>query len=140
LGAVRLFLSWTNRRGWAAKRGYCEINFHSRDLRIAYYIKKVIGGNIYKYKKVNGCRYYCTNKQDLTFISNLILNKLRLVDKITQFNTRLAARVNSEFSKISTRAISMHNFWFAGFVQGDGSFQIKIRKKQKSKGTKLKSF
>jgi hypothetical protein len=115
--------------GHISKRGYLEICFHSRDLRIACYIKKILGGNIYKYKKVNACRYYCTSKQNLLFLSQLILNKLCLPSKVIQFNTRLRPRASLSAISMPMK-VNDRTFWFAGFVQGDGSFQIKLRKQQ----------
>lgn len=113
----------------AIKNGDLTINGHSRDLSIAHYIKKLIGsGGIYKYKKIKGCRYSCTNKQSLLLLANLLLNKLRLPRKINQFNQRLAPRVGSELCQTNQSPVNMDNHWFAGFVQGDGSFQIRIRK------------
>ena len=64
-------------------------------------------------------------------LSQLILNKHRLPRKINQFNERLAPRVGSELCKTNESPVSIDNHWFAGFVQGDGSFQIRIRKLQK---------
>lgn len=113
----------------AKKNGDLIINGHSRDLSITYYIKKVVGyGGIYKYKKIKGCRYSCTNKQSLKILSNALLNKLRLPRKINKFNERLAPRVGSELCKTNQGPVSITNHWFAGFVQGDGSFQIRIKK------------
>nr|YP_010216405.1 hypothetical protein LK039_mgp35 [Ulva intestinalis]UBR43426.1 hypothetical protein [Ulva intestinalis] len=106
------------------------INTHSRDLCVAYYIKTVVGGSIYKYKKVNACRYTCTKKHGLTNLSKLILNKLRLSQKVNQFNSRLSPGLNLKVCIPSVTDIQ-RNHWFAGFVQGDGSFQIKIRKPRK---------
>nr|ATP01460.1 hypothetical protein [Ulva flexuosa] len=106
------------------------INTHSRDLCVAYYIKQAVSGNIYKYKKVNACRYTCTKNRGLAGLSKLILNKLRLPQKINQFNSRLASRLNLKLCTPSVTGIEQ-NHWLAGFVQGDGSFQIKIRMPRK---------
>jgi hypothetical protein len=97
---------------------------------VAVYIKKVIncGGNIYKFKKVQAYDYRLSNKQGLKVISKLILNKLKLPSKINQFNERLVLRVHSEICQTNQNPVSITNHWFAGFVQGDGSFTIRIRK------------
>jgi hypothetical protein len=60
-----------------------------------------------------------------------MLNKLKLPSKINQFNERLASRVSSEICETNGHPVSIKNHWFAGFVQGDGSFTIRIRKLQK---------
>ena len=107
------------------------INSHSRDKAVAYYIKKVVGGYIYKYKKVNAWRFTSTKKQGLICLSRLICNKLRLPYKIDQFNTRLAPRYpDLKLERLSIKSMQMDH-WFAGFVQGDGCFQIKVRKPRK---------
>jgi hypothetical protein len=64
-------------------------------------------------------------------LSNVLLNKLRLPRKMIQFNERLAPRVGSELCQTNQSPVSTQNNWFAGFVQGDRSFQIRIRKLQK---------
>ena len=111
--------------------GNLDINFHNRDESVAYYIKKVIeNGRIYQYKKALAYRYHSTNQSQI-LLSKLILNKLRLPRKINQFNERLAPRVGSEPCQTNESPVSIDNHWFAGFVQGDGSFQIRIRKLQK---------
>lgn len=111
--------------------GYLQISFHNRDLNVAYFIKKIIGfGYIYQYKKVNACRYNCP-KEGQIFLSNVLLDKLKLPRKIKQFNERLVPHVGSKLCQTNQNTISTKNYWFAGFVQGDGSFQIRIRKLQK---------
>jgi hypothetical protein len=95
---------------------------------VALYIQRLLGGNIYKYKKVNAYQYSITGQTNLSTVHNLILNKLRLPGKLDQFNTRLAPRIKGA---LSDYGLCFNNHWFAGFVQGDGSFQIKIRKPHK---------
>lgn len=112
--------------------GYVKKTFHSRDSSVAHYIKKVIRfGRLYRFKKVQAYDYLCTNKQGLNVISKLVLNNLKLPRKVTQFNERLAPRVGSALCQINQSPVCINNHWFAGFVQGDGSFQIRIRKLQK---------
>ena len=118
--------------GHIAVDGYSiTVNSHSRDLCILCYIKTIIGGTIYKYKKVNAYRYTATKKQGLILLSNLIFSKLRLSDKVNQFNNRLVPRIDLNFCEKPSVTNMKNNYWFAGFVQGDGSFQIMIRKRRK---------
>lgn len=115
-------------------RGHLSIEGHIRDLSVMYYIKKILAsGSIYKHKKVNACRYTCASKQSLRLCSNLLFNKLRLPGRIDQFNTRLVPRVRPEYNEhaVIPDAICLNNHWFAGFTQGDGSFQVRIRKPHK---------
>lgn len=119
--------------GHIAKKGDLQITFNSRDLCAAVYIKKVIGfGGLYEFKRVQAYDYRCTNKQGLNVISKLILSKLKLPSKINQFNERLAPRLGYfKICQTNESPVSIDNHWFAGFVQGDGSFQIRIRQLQK---------
>ena len=104
------------------------VNCHIRDISVAKYIKAVLhGGGVYRYKKVNGCYFY-SHKKGATRLAHLIADKLQLPRKIKQFNERLAPRANSELCNVHTSNIRDDNHWFAGFVQGDGSFQFRIRK------------
>lgn len=97
----------------------------------AVYIKKVTGfGRLYQFKRVQAYDYRCTNKQGLKMLSQLILNKLKLPRRVIQFNERLAPRVGSELCQTNQSPVSIDNHWFAGFFEGDGSFQIRIRKLQ----------
>ena len=115
--------------GHIAKKGDLQITFNSRDLCAAVYIKKITDfGRLYKFKRVQAYDYRCTNKQGLKMLSQLILNKLKLPRRIDQFNSRLAPRVGSELCQTNQSPVSIANHWFAGFVQGDGSFQIRIKK------------
>lgn len=117
--------------GHIDKRGYLQINFHNRDLSAACYIKKLIGfGYIYKYKKVNGCRYICSDRKGLEKIYELLVNKLRNPDRLNQFNQNLAKKLHNPTSNSADR-ISKSNYWLCGFIMGDGSFQIKIRNPHK---------
>lgn len=113
--------------GHIAKEHF-QITFNARDLSVAYYIRAILKcGRIYKFKKVKAYDYRCGKIQDRQFVSNLILNKLRLPQKIIQFNERLATFSTAGLSKPNIDAISLNTHWFAGFTQGDGSFQVRIR-------------
>jgi hypothetical protein len=110
------------------KDGRLVIDCHRRDLGVAYYITKVIGsGSIYKYKKVSACRY-CSIKQSQIRLSHLLLNKLCLPRKIVQLKERFGHGVGSKLCQTNDSPVSTQNHWFTGFVQGDGSFIIRIRK------------
>lgn len=112
--------------GHIAKHGHLQISFHMRDFSVALYIHKLIKhGYIYKHKKVKACCYICSKHAGIEEIYKLLVHKLRLPGKIDQFNTRLVARIKKNWSGYG---LCWNNHWFAGFVQGDGSFQIKIRK------------
>lgn len=117
--------------GYISKESYISITFHERELSVAYYIKKVIDdGSITKNKNSRSYRYRCCRKKTVTKIGHLILNKLRSPTRITQFNERLAPKINSQPTKPDTSPLK-GSHWLAGFIQGDGSFQIEINKRVK---------
>lgn len=99
------------------------ITFHANDISVAYYLKKVIGyGSIRKLKNIRAYNFEIYSKKGLRQVISLITNKLRLPLRIGQFNTHLVTRIGCEPTKQD------HNSLLAGFIQGDGSFQIKLLK------------
>lgn len=119
--------------GYISKEGYISITFHERELSVAYYIKKVIGyGSILKQKNSKSYRYRCCAKDKVKPITVMIRDKLRSPTRITQFNERLAPKINSQPTKPDTSSLK-ESHWLAGFIQGDGSFQIKINNRGTSK-------
>ena len=106
------------------------IVFSSPDVKLAYYIKEVIGfGNVKKVKDKNAYLYIISNKEGLFRVINLINGKLRTLNKFNQvLNNILAyptyAKENLEF-KIND-SNNLYNHWIAGFSDADASFQIKI--------------
>ena len=134
--------------GHISLQRYITINAHIRDLSVVHYLKVVLhGGGIYKYKKVQGCVYW-TNIKSLVRLAHLISNKLKLPKKIESFNKAIAPyakcglcflpplpdrsqRQGEQKQKSSDTGVSLTNHWFAGFVQGDGCFLIRIRKPRK---------
>nr|QID46665.1 LAGLIDADG endonuclease [Fusarium graminearum]UPX02048.1 LAGLIDADG endonuclease [Fusarium graminearum] len=106
------------------------IVFSSPDVKLAYYIKEVIGfGNVKKVKDKNAYLYIISNKEGLFRVINLINGKLRTLNKFNQvLNNILAyptyAKENLEF-KIND-SNNLYNHWIAGFSDADASFQIKF--------------
>ena len=60
----------------------------------------------------------------------MIRHKLRLASKIEQFNSCLIAKTGGEKTQNHLDRIC-DNHWLAGFIQGDGSFQIQINNREK---------
>lgn len=112
--------------GHIEKEGNICLFFHQRDLGVACYIKKVIGyGSILKLKKSKSYRYRCCRTDKVRWIGQMIRDKLRHEDKIKQFNLRLVPKIGGNKAKNNLN-INFENHWLAGFIQGDGSFQIQI--------------
>nr|YP_009367915.1 putative LAGLIDADG homing endonuclease [Hazenia capsulata]ARK14902.1 putative LAGLIDADG homing endonuclease [Hazenia capsulata] len=123
--------------GSIAKPGYVQIDFHTNDISVAYYIKKRIGyGKISQEKKRFSVRYRCTPTPGLVLIADLIRNKLKHSSKIDQFNSRLVPKLNCDPTTYTDCDI-LQNHWLAGFIQGDGCLSI-LQCKNRNK-TSLKS-
>nr|YP_636268.1 putative site-specific DNA endonuclease [Tupiella akineta]AAV80690.1 putative site-specific DNA endonuclease [Tupiella akineta] len=123
--------------GHISKPGYVQIDFNVNEINVAYYIKSMIGyGKVTQEEKRFSVRYRCTPIQGLSIISDLIRDKLKHLDKINQFNTRLVPKLCLETTlKLNCNPTVykdnnlLENHWLAGFIQGDGSlliFQCKV--------------
>ena len=123
----------TDADGHISKEDYVIIIFHERELSVAYYIKKIIGyGSILKLKGSKSYRYRCCRTNKVRWIGQIIRDKLRHENKVEQFNSRLVPKIGGNETK-SNLSINFEKHWLAGFVQGDGSFQIQINNRATSK-------
>jgi hypothetical protein len=124
--------------GHIAIPGYVQIDFHAKDISVAYYIKSMIGyGKVSQEKKRLSVRYRCTPTAGLLIIANLIRDKLKHLNKIHQYNERLVLKLNCGQTVYSESDI-LRNHWLAGFIQGDGSLallQCKVHTKPQLKST-----
>ena len=110
--------------------GYMRIVFNQKDVSVAYYIKKIIGyGSIKKIKGKAAYLFTCSHSKGIKIMGDLICNKLKTMSKIEQFNARLVSKVGGKLTKLNS-AVVFNNHWLAGFIQGDGSFQIKVLYRQ----------
>lgn len=64
-------------------------------------------------------------------MAELISHKLCHKDRLSQYNTRFVNKLNMPPSANSK--VSVANHWLAGFIQSDGSFQIKTLEKANRK-------
>lgn len=123
--------------GCITKRGEVRIAFHVNEIRVAYYLKAVIGyGTVYKEKHSLTVRYTCGALAGLVKIAPLIINKLKHDTKIDQFNTRLVPTLlkKGHFcpDTIDTPFNLLNNHWLAGFIQGDGSLTVLLSKRKRN--------
>ena len=123
------------------------ISFHLNDIRVAYFIKSIVGhGRVRIDKNKNVGRYVLTKKAGLVRAARLLSNKLRHPVKKIQYRERLENNpilqngqtkpVNSQlpqqtfdiaaFQDQSVDLPQLNAYWLAGFIAGDGSFQVKI--------------
>jgi hypothetical protein len=108
------------------------IVFTSFDVKLAYYIKQVIGfGKVKKVKDKNAYLYIISNKEGIIRTINLINGKLRTLNKFNQVINNILANPsyakeaqNLEF-KINDSS-DLRNPWIAGFSDADASFQVKV--------------
>jgi LAGLIDADG endonuclease len=110
------------------------IAFNSLDAPLAYYIKKRLGfGSIRKVKNKNAILLIISAKKGLEKVINLINGKIRTENKFNQIIKNILNHKNfteTVFSKTINLKLNLdkilENHWLAGFIDADGSFQIKI--------------
>lgn len=106
------------------------IVFSSPDVKLAYYLKQIIGfGNVRKIKDKNAYLYIISNKEGIIKAINLINGKLRTLNKFNQVINNILSypsyvKENLNFKMNDSNDLSNH--WIAGFSDADASFQVKI--------------
>ena len=106
------------------------IVFSSPDVKLAYYIKEVIGyGHVNKVKDKNAYLYIISKKEGIIKTINLINGKLRTFNKFNQVINNILAHQKFKEEEIEFKfndSNDLYNHWIAGFADADASFQIKI--------------
>lgn len=115
---------------------HCTIAFNILDASSAFYIKKYLKyGTITKIPSKNAIKLVISKKEGLEKIVNLVNGKLRIPFKIECIEKYLIPSYLTPFNlqkKLSLNSSSdLNNYWLAGFVDADGSFQIKILEREK---------
>ena len=119
--------------GHISKIPQLVISYNEVDVSVAYYIKNKIGyGVVRKVKGKNAWVYVLGKREGLERVGGMIRGKLRHEEKIRQYNERLKYGL----TKKGEGSILKDN-WLAGFVMGDGSFQIKILKRRDREEVRL---
>lgn len=106
-----------------------QICFSSKDLPLALILQKCLGfGSISKKKGVNAYIYSINNFSGLVYIANL-LNGLFRTPKINSFHhliDYLSPQLDSPVYKLPLDLSPLgSNSWLAGFIDADGSFQLR---------------
>lgn len=107
------------------------IAFHESDASLAYFIKERVGyGSVKKIKDKKALTYIVSKLEGRLRIANLINGKLR-TNKIESFKTNIIDNLNNlNANPINLLPLNknslLDNHWLAGFIDSDGSFQIKI--------------
>ena len=108
------------------------IVFHSLDVSLAYYIKKMLGyGSVKKVKDKNAFILVISAKKGIEKVIHLINGKLITDNKYNQIiqnilNHRSYADFKKEIDFKLNLKKDLKNHWLAGFSESDTSFQIKI--------------
>jgi hypothetical protein len=116
--------------GWFIERGV-RIVFNALDASLAYYIKRRLGyGSVSKVKSKNAVLLTICKREALEKVINLVNGKLRIQNKIDAVREHLLNVYKTpleikEELHINTSS-DLNNHWLAGFIDADGSFQIKV--------------
>ena len=107
------------------------IVFNYLDVKLAYYIKKVIGfGHVRKVKDKNAYLYILSNKEGIIKTINLINGKLITLNKFNQVINNILTHLPKENIKFKINdSTDFNNHWIAGFSDADASFEIKVMNK-----------
>lgn len=120
----------------------CVISFHITDKSLAFFIQSRIGyGTVTKIKNKRAYKYVCAHTKGVAYIARLVQPYLNHPSKQDQLKTRVSALCSepqraalvSSFQKNRREKYTQpfptvafcDSHWFAGFVEGDGSFQTK---------------
>lgn len=110
------------------------ICFSLNDQSVAYFLKSKIGyGTVRKVKEKNAVTFVISHPKGLSIVKNLVAGKLQHLNKIEQYNTRLNSLPFFDLFKPQTNFCLKDNCWFSGFFLSDGSFQIKVLKREERK-------
>ena len=108
------------------------ICFHIKDISLAYKIKTFIQyGTVSKIKNKNACKYVLTHKDGFKKLLPLLENKIKHLEKLRRYFLLCdfyEIKLNQRDSLIKDFCL-INNHWLAGFIDGDGSLQIKIIKR-----------
>jgi hypothetical protein len=116
------------------------IAFNALDASLAYYIKSQLGyGSVKKVKSKKAVIFIITKREGLEKVINLVNGKLRIQYKIDAIDKHILNVYNTpleikEKLHINTSS-DLNNYWLAGFIDADGTFQIKVLNRVKPNGS-----
>lgn len=124
------------------QKGHLIIVYDIKDKSVAYWLKNQIGyGSINIIKNKNAIKYVISHSKGLFKILELINGKLKTHNKYDQIINNLLKNnilVNKYFYNKYNKFImgdlyDFNNHWLTGFIDADGSFQIKILERSNRK-------
>jgi len=102
------------------------ISFHLKDVRLAYWIKSMIGhGKVRLVPDKLAVSYYVGTREGVLKVLKLINGKLRTTYKYNQLLSNFNSSYTTDLLPLDT-SLLISNYWLAGFIDADGSFQIKV--------------
>lgn len=107
------------------------IVFNILDASLAYYIKGRLGyGTVKKIKNKNAVLLTIFKREGIETVINLVNGKLRTQSKIDAINKYMInvykVPLNLKDKLHINTSSDLNNHWLAGFLDADGSFQIKV--------------
>lgn len=131
------------------QKGYLTIVYDIKDKSAAYWLKDQIGyGTISLIKNKNAIKYVVSHSDGLLYILELINGKLKTNNKYNQVvnylllnNNQVKSKFYFKYDKFKLGNINdFYNHWLSGFIDADGSLQIKIinRKNRNKEEVRLK--
>lgn len=125
------------------QKGNLIIAYAYNDLKSALWLKSQLGyGTVSKIKNKNAYKLVISHSMGIFYVLKLINNKLRTLSKYNQIvnhvlinNQKVKSLFYSEFKEFKiNKSLDFCNHWLSGFIDSDGSFQIKIiNRKTKNK-------
>ena len=105
-------------------KGYtsCEITLYIREVQTLYKIKRVLGGRIAKRSNAQAFRWRLHNKIGMLKLINLINGKILLMKRKIKL---IKVCEILDIIPITDNKLSSNNSWLTGFIDGDGSLNIK---------------
>lgn len=106
------------------------IAFHIKDISLAYKIRSFLAaGTVSNIKDKRACKYVLTNSKGFLKLLPLLHNKLQHSTKIHRHNL-ICGLFDFTIKTPERPSADRNNHWLAGFIDGDGSLQIKILKRK----------
>lgn len=120
--------------GYFHKDGNMTLAYDIKDLSAAYWLKSQLGfGTVSKIKDKNGATLVISHSKGIFKVIELINGKLRTnhryqqVIKVLSTNNNISTLYYNKYDTFDiNKSDDFNNHWLAGFIDSDGSLQIKL--------------
>lgn len=121
------------------KLGYLVLTFDAYDVGTAYEIKRYLGyGTVSKVADKNAYTFILSHPKGREIVAKLVQNKLKHKLKIQHYNSRFVPALNLPLTS-THNMLDFDNHWLCGFIQSDGSFQIKALERPRRKNIEFRT-